>query len=204
MDVARRAASHVPDEVRSDEEIAAARIGPPEVLNAQIHLAPYDPEWPRLYEREAERIRAALGQDVLLLEHAGSTAVPGLSAKPKIDIILAVADSSDEAAYVPPMEAAGYVLRIREPDWHEHRVFKGPETDINLHVFTIGCAEISRMLGFRDHLRTGEADRLLYERNKQELATRTWKYTQHYADAKSEVVEEILSRIGPAPSCVTH
>lgn len=192
------------NKVRSDEELAAVRIGPPEVLNSQIYLAPYDPQWPRLFELEAARIRAALGERVLVLEHVGSTSIPGLSAKPRIDIILGVADSAAEASYVPLLEAAGYVLRIREPDWHEHRVFKGPDTDINLHVFTVGCGEINRMLGFRDHLRADAADRLLYERKKQELAGQTWKYTQHYADAKSEVVEEILGRIGVPAICATR
>jgi len=170
------------------------RIGPPEVLNSQITLAEYDAAWPELFEREAKRVRDALGERVLLLEHVGSTSVPGLAAKPRIDMVMAVVDSSDEAAYVPPMERAGYVLRIREPDWYEHRVFKGPDTDVNLHVFSAGCPELNRMILFRDHLRTHEDDRLLYERTKRELAQRTWKYTQHYADAKSTVVEEILTR----------
>ena len=165
--------------LRSDEEIAAARIGPPEIHNSTIYLAPYDPEWSRLFEREERRIRAALSDRALLIEHAGSTSVPGLSAKPIIDIVLAVADTTDELAYVPAMEAAGYVLRIREPDWHQHRLFKGPDTAVNLHVFTIGCTEIERMLFFRDHLRSDEADRTLYENTKQELARRTWKYVQH-------------------------
>lgn len=196
--------SRVPNKVRSDEEIAAGRIGPPEILNGQIYLAPYDPEWPRLFEREAARIKAALGERALVLEHAGSTSIPGISAKPRIDIILGVANSADETSYAPALEAAGYVLRIREPDWHEHRVFKGPDTDINLHVFTVGCAEITRMLGFRDHLRANEADRGLYERKKQELAKQTWKYTQHYADAKSEIVEEILGRLEVSATCATH
>ncbi|MDL2334445.1 MAG: GrpB family protein [Chloroflexota bacterium] len=190
--------------VRSDAEINAVRIGPPEVLNAQIYLAPYDPEWPQWYGREETRIRAALDERVLLLEHVGSTSIPELSAKPRIDIILGVADSGNEASYVPAMEAAGYVLRIREPDWHEHRVFKGPDSDINLHVFTAGCAEIQRMLGFRDHLRANKADRTAYEQRKQDLAKQTWKYTQHYADAKSEVVEAILAAAGIAAVCVTH
>jgi GrpB-like predicted nucleotidyltransferase (UPF0157 family) len=192
------------NKVRSDDEINSVRIGPPEVLNAQIYLAPYDVEWPQWYGREEARIRAALGNRVLLLEHVGSTSIPDLSAKPRIDIILGVGDSRDEPSYVPDMEAAGYILHIREPDWHEHRLFKGPDTDINLHVFTIGCAEIDRMLRFRDHLRTNATDRALYEQTKQELSRQTWKYVQHYADAKSEVVEEILSRIGPARSCVTN
>jgi GrpB-like predicted nucleotidyltransferase (UPF0157 family) len=186
-------------ELRSDAEIAAARIGPVEVLNTTVTLVPYDAEWPGAYEREAARVREILGERVVLLEHAGSTSVPGLSAKPVIDMVLAVADTADERAYVPAMEAAGYVLRVREPDWHEHRLFKGPHASINLHVFSAGCGEIERMLGFRDHLRASDAERLLYERTKHDLAARTWKYTQHYADAKSAVVEAIIARAGVPP-----
>ena len=113
--------------LKSDDEIAAARIGPPEVLNRPITLAEYDSAWPVLYEREAARIRAALADRALLIEHVGSTSVPGLAAKPHIDVLLAVADSSDEASYVPALEDAGYVLHIREPGWHEHRAFTGLE-----------------------------------------------------------------------------
>ena len=112
----------------------------------------YDPRWPVLYAREAERIRSILSHRALRLEHIGSTSVPGLPSKPIIDILLVVAASADEAAYVPPMEAAGYTLRIREPDWHEHRMFKGPDTDLNLHVFSLGCPEFDRLVTFRDHL----------------------------------------------------
>lgn len=177
-----------------EEEFLAAFVGEMPVLNGPILLVDYDPTWPELYAREAERIRAALGDRVLLLEHVGSTSVPGLAAKPRIDILLVVADSADEASYVPALEAAGYVLRIREPDWYEHRVFKGPDTDVNLHVFSPGCVEIERMLGFRDWLRSHPDDRELYERTKRDLARREWKYTQEYADAKTEVVEEILTR----------
>jgi GrpB-like predicted nucleotidyltransferase (UPF0157 family) len=184
--------------LKSDAEIAAARVGPPDVLDGPIALAEYDPAWPRLYDREAARIHDALGDRALLIEHVGSTAVPGLAAKPRLDIVLAVADSSDEASYVPALATAGYVLHIREPEWHEHRAFRGPDTDLNLHVFSEGCAEIERMLGFRDHLRRNEADRLLYERTKRALAERTWKFMQHYADAKTTVVEEILARAGTA------
>ena len=191
--------------MRSDDEIAAVRIGPPEIHNSTIHLAPYDPNWPRQFEEQAARIRGALGDRALLVEHAGSTSVPGLSAKPIIDIVLAVADTTDEQAYVPPLEAAGYVLRIREQDWHEHRLFKWSDPVVNLHVFTIGCVEIDRMLRFRDHLRADSADRELYEKTKRELAQRTWKYIQHYADAKTLVVEEIVSRSRVTPrDCVRH
>jgi GrpB-like predicted nucleotidyltransferase (UPF0157 family) len=179
----------------SEEQIQAARIGGAQPLpDGRVVLVEYDPRWPELFEREARRVRAALGGRVLGLEHCGSTSVPGLMAKPIVDMLLTVADSSDESAYVPPMEQAGYVLHIREPDWFEHRLFKGPDTDVNLHVFSAGSPEIDRMLLFRDHLRANPADRDLYLRTKRELAGLRWKYTQNYADAKSEIVEQIIAR----------
>jgi GrpB-like predicted nucleotidyltransferase (UPF0157 family) len=95
---------------------------------------------------------------------------------------------------VPAVEAAGYVLRIREPDWFEHRMFRERETNVNLHVFSRGCEEVDKMLLFRDWLREHEADRELYERTKRELAERTWKFGQEYANAKTAVVEEIVAR----------
>jgi GrpB-like predicted nucleotidyltransferase (UPF0157 family) len=177
-----------------EAELQAVRLQKVEVLGKPIELAEYDPAWPDFYEREAEKIRGALGNRVRVLEHAGSTSVLGLAAKPIIDIVLAVDDSVDEDAYVPPLEAAGYALTIREPDWHEHRLLKGNDPTVNLHVFSHGSDEVERMLVFRDRLRANEADRELYERTKRDLAERTWKYTQDYADAKTEVVEEILSR----------
>jgi GrpB-like predicted nucleotidyltransferase (UPF0157 family) len=181
----------------TEEQMREVTVGELKRLDGQIYLAPYDPDWQVLFAREEARIRAALGDQALLVEHVGSTSVPGLSAKPIIDILLVVPDSSNEPTYVPALEAAGYVHRIREPDWHEHRLFKGPDTDINLHVFSAGSTEIERMLAFRDHLRSDPADRDRYESAKRELAARTWAYTQNYADAKSAVVEEIIARALP-------
>jgi GrpB-like predicted nucleotidyltransferase (UPF0157 family) len=178
----------------SEEQILASTVGERVPLNSTIRLDDYDPSWPQKFERQRSRIKGILGDRALLIEHVGSTSVPGLAAKPIIDILLVVADSGDEPAYIPDMEAAGYVLRIREPDWYQHRLFKGPDTNINLHVFSAGCPEIERMLLFRDYLRTNESDRQLYERTKHELAAKTWKYTQNYADAKAQVVETIMTR----------
>lgn len=177
-----------------EDELRAFTVGELQPLAGPIVLADYDPEWPVLFEREAARIRTILGERALRIEHVGSTSVPGLAAKPVIDIVLVLADSSDELAYVAPLEAAGYVLRIREQDWHEHRVLKGPDTNVNLHVFSEGSPEIDRMLAFRDRLRANDSDRTCYERSKRELAEREWKYVQDYADAKTAVVEEIIAR----------
>ena len=184
----------------TEEELRAQTIGELAPLTGPIVLCDYDPSWPSLFRREATRVRSTLGATVKLLEHAGSTSVPGLPAKPIVDMILAVPDSSDESTYVPPLEAAGYVLRIREPHWFEHRVFKGPDTNVNLHVFTVGCAEIDQMLLFRDWLRQSAEDRDLYASTKRALAARDWKYVQNYADAKTGVVHEILARARGARS----
>jgi len=178
----------------TDEEIRQVTVGEPTPVNGQITLVEYDPAWPEQFAREAARIRGALGDVALRIEHIGSTSVPRLTAKPIIDIMLVVADSGDEPSYVPALEAAGYVLRIREPEWHEHRVFKGPDININLHVYTEGSAEIERLLLLRNRLRDNDAERDLYEQTKRHLARQHWTYVQNYADAKSEVIEAIIAR----------
>jgi GrpB-like predicted nucleotidyltransferase (UPF0157 family) len=187
---------------RTHEQIQALTVGVIEPLTAPIRFVAYDPEWPALFVREEARIRSILGDLVVGLEHTGSTAVPGLAAKPIIDITMTVPDVTDEPAFAPDLEAAGYVLRIREsePDWYDHRVFKGPDTNVNLHVFSAGCIELERMVGLRDWLRTHDDDRELYEATKRDLIKRDWTFVQNYADAKGEVVEAIASRAGlPGP-----
>ena len=183
-------------EQTTQERLAAVTIGAPEPLNGSIQLAPYDPDWPLKFASLAARIRQALADRVVLLEHAGSTSVEHLSAKPIIDMVLAIADSSDESAYVPLLESHGFRLRIREPAWFEHRLLKFADPEANLHVFSAGCAEIDRMLAFRDRLRTHEGDRRLYEESKVALAARSWEYVQDYADAKSDIIRAILARAG--------
>jgi GrpB-like predicted nucleotidyltransferase (UPF0157 family) len=180
--------------VRTENELRASLVGDAPPSSGPVVLVDYDADWPVLFRREAERIRGALGDAALKIEHAGSTSVPGLAAKPIIDVVLVVAESADETAYVPALEAVGYVLRIREPDWFEHRLLKGPDTSVNVHVFSSGCPEIERMLLFRDRLRRNASDRELYEQTKRELAKKDWRYTQDYADAKEGVVEQIIAR----------
>jgi len=161
-------------------------------------LVPYDASWPRSAAERLADLRRALApldpDEQFDYQHIGSTSVPGLAAKPVIDMVLVVADSRDEDAYVPQLEAAGYVLRIREPDWYEHRLFKGPDTNVNLHIFSDGCEEVERMLAFRDWLRAHDDDRELYESAKRELAAQEWRHVQNYADAKSVVVLDIMAR----------
>jgi GrpB-like predicted nucleotidyltransferase (UPF0157 family) len=169
-------------------------LQPPVRADGPIRLTDPDPHWFVQYAREKERIQAALGPRAVQIEHVGSTSVPELAAKPVIDIVLVVNDSADEAAYLPDLEATGYHLQFREPDWYEHRLLRDHDPDVQVHVFTIGSPEVERMLLFRDRLRTRPEERELYQRTKRELAARRWNYIQDYADAKTSVVEEIISR----------
>ncbi|MFW5469887.1 GrpB family protein [Knoellia sp. CPCC 206435] len=175
--------------------------GRPEPWSVPVVLHEPDPTWPASAEQEVRTIRHALGPLSLAADHVGSTSVPGLAAKPVLDLLLQVPDSADEAAYVPPLVALGYWLQVREPDWLEHRVLyrrtaRGSPWAVNLHVLSpgLGSSEIARMLTFRDWLRSHPQDRDRYAAVKRELAARPWRYVQDYADAKSEVVEDILDR----------
>ena len=177
----------------TEADIEAYTLGGARRHDGPVLLAEYDVTWPDIFAIEEARIRMALGDAALSVEHVGSTAVPGLAAKPIIDILLEVADSSNETSYVIPLESHGYELRVREPAWWEHRVLKSSEMDVNLHVFSVGCPEVARMLRFRDRLRANSTDRKCYEVKKRELAMREWKYIQYYADAKTGIIEEILT-----------
>ena len=183
-----------PNDVAAYDELEQRRIGGPQPLTGPIELREYDSRWPDRYAEHASRLRGALGKRAVRVEHVGSTSVPGLAAKPIIDIALEVPDTTDEAAYVGDLEAAGYVLDFREPEWFEHRLFKPADGTVNLHVFPAGCSETDRMVRFRDWLRGNDDDRELYLQTKRDLAARDWKYGQQYADAKTGVIEEIMAR----------
>jgi len=174
-----------------DKPLATGLIGGAE--KREIRIVDYDAGWPKKFETHAKRIAEALGGSALRIEHVGSTSVPGLAAKPIIDIIVVVADSADESVYLPRLEAAGYVLRVREPDWNEHRMLRTPERDVHVHVYSAGCPEIRRNLAFRDRLRRDDDDRRRYERTKRELAACEWPDMNAYAYAKTEVIESILA-----------
>ncbi|MEV0606202.1 GrpB family protein [Polymorphospora rubra] len=161
-----------------------------------ISIRPYDPNWPARYRHEEVRIRATLGVRALAVEHVGSTAVPGLPAKDRLDIDLIVADPADEEAYVPDLTAAGYVLRTREPHWYEHRCLWTDGHDVNLHVFGPDCDEYLRHIIFRDWLRSHPDDRDRCAARKYEAAAAHPLSASRYRHAKAEVVVEILKRAG--------
>jgi len=175
----------------TDETFETGLIGG--VEKREIRIAEYDPKWPSSFEKHAKIIGDAIGSAAFRIEHIGSTSVPGLAAKPIIDILVVVKDSGDESLYLPRLEAAGYVLRVREPDWYEHRMFRTPEKDVHVHIHSDGCPEIHRNLTFRDRLRWNSDDRKRYEQIKRQLATHDWPDMNAYAQAKTQVIEEIFA-----------
>lgn len=170
-----------------DEELDRVLIGGRE--EREIRIEPYSDDWPRRFSVERKRIETALGATARRIEHIGSTAVPGLAAKPVIDILVSVEDPDDEPA-LAPMERVGYRLRVREP---AHRMVRTPERDVHVHVWPAGSDDEHRHVLFRDWLRSHPDDRLEYERTKRSLAGK-WRDTNYYARAKSPVVDRIMER----------
>jgi GrpB-like predicted nucleotidyltransferase (UPF0157 family) len=175
----------------ADEPLETGLIGGAE--KREIKVVDYDLDWPKKFETHARVIADALGGSALRIEHVGSTSVPGLAAKPIIDVLVVVLDSADESAYLLQLEAVGYVLRVREPDWNEHRMFRTPEKDVHIHIYSAGCPEIRRNLTFRDRLRRNTDDRRRYEQTKRELAAQEWSDMNAYAAAKTEMIESIIA-----------
>jgi GrpB-like predicted nucleotidyltransferase (UPF0157 family) len=164
---------------------------------ALVEVVDPDARWPECFGDLDARIRATLGPRALQVEHVGSTAVPGLPAKPVIDVDLTVADPAEEAAYVPPLERAGFTLRIREPWWYEHRLLVATEPTCNLHVFGFDSPELVRHRIFRDWLRTHDSDRQLYATVKRRAAAEAMAHgenAEQYNARKERVVREIYRR----------
>jgi GrpB-like predicted nucleotidyltransferase (UPF0157 family) len=191
-----------PYETADLDEVAKVRVGAPP--SRTITVVRYDATWPAAFDDVDRRVRAALGDRVLALDHVGSTAVPGLAAKPVIDVDLTVADSADEAAYLPDLEAAGFALRIREPDWEEHRVLTDAALATNLHVFSPGATEPQRHLLFRAWLRHHPEDRAAYGELKSELGTRGFTDGMDYNNHKAALVYDIYERIFAADPAHPH
>ena len=162
-----------------------------------IEIADPDPAWPRRYDDLASRIREVLGWRVLQLEHVGSTSVPGLPAKPIIDIDLTVADPDREQDYVPALETIGFLLSIREPWWYGHRALRSDELACNLHVFGFDSPEPVRHRIFRDWLRGNPEERDRYAAAKRQAASQANAEGEHvmqYNARKEQVLREIYHR----------
>lgn len=164
-------------------------VGGPEAVT--VGIRDYDPSWPLAFAEHRDRIRLALADQHVEITHIGSTSVPGLAAKPIIDVLVTVEDITAEEDYLDALLAAGYELRVREPG---HRLVRTPERDVHVHVYEQHARAVDEYLLLRDRLRTDAADRALYERIKRELMQRTWDDMNAYADAKTAVIEAIKER----------
>jgi GrpB-like predicted nucleotidyltransferase (UPF0157 family) len=182
---------HDADQPRQDVTTIEIVGGPESVT---VRLEPADPGWAAVFEEHRRRILEALpgsGADAPVVEHIGSTAVPGLAAKPIVDIVVAVADVTAEATYLDQLLAAGYELRVREPG---HRLVRTPARDVHVHVYQRGATAVDEYLLLRDHLRADADERALYERTKRELLDRSWDDMNAYAEAKTAIITAIKER----------
>lgn len=192
--------AEVPREVRerfqgSPDQDAVALVGEPPRFFDSVLIEDYDPAWADRFAAASSALGGQLGGLVIGVEHVGSTSVPGLAAKPIIDIDLQLEDTEEESLYIPALEVLGYRLVLREPWWHGHRMLVSAEEDVNLHVWPADAPEPVRHRLFRDWLRTHADDRQLYEGTKRALAQQTAATPREYSLAKNAVIDEIYQRI---------
>jgi GrpB-like predicted nucleotidyltransferase (UPF0157 family) len=191
-----------PHETVTPKQMSAATVVSWPARPVEV-VAP-DPAWRDAFATLTRLVRAALGDRVVSIDHVGSTSIPQMWAKPLIDIDLIVADSSAEASYAPDLEAGGFTLIIREPDWHEHRMFSFNEPRCNLHVFSPDAVEPKRHMMFRDWLSTHADDHAAYRDIKRSLAERSPQTVWQYNNDKSALIYEIYERIFAADSAHAH
>jgi GrpB-like predicted nucleotidyltransferase (UPF0157 family) len=156
-----------------------------------VTLSEYDPSWPARFEALREELSAGLGPLAASIEHIGSTAGPGLAAKPIVDVLVTVQRIEPDDEYLAALEVAGYTLRVREPG---HRMFRSPARDVHVHFWARSSTEAEDYLLLRDRLRCSARDRDEYERLKRELAPRAWPDVNYYAEAKGPLITELLAR----------
>ncbi|MFZ1382104.1 MAG: GrpB family protein [Scrofimicrobium sp.] len=173
---------------------------------AKIELSEYDARWPLQAESIRLRLLEALGMRAIRIEHIGSTSVEGLVAKPVIDIDVTVADPAKEDAWLPLLEQQGFILTVREPWWHEHRMLRGGQraddciapTDggpaANIHIFGPDSPELIKHIVFRNWLRISPDDRERYATAKRVAASVPDPLTTEYNARKQEVIREIFQR----------
>jgi GrpB-like predicted nucleotidyltransferase (UPF0157 family) len=156
-----------------------------------IKIVSYDQNWPKKFEKHKETIQKALGSTANRIDHIGSTSVPDLPAKPIIDIQVSIDNPENESTYVPKLEKHGYILRVREDG---HRMLRTPELDVHIHICQSGSDWEQRHLLLKDWLLRNEKDKIKYQKLKEKLSKQNWKTMNHYADAKGELIEEIMKR----------
>lgn len=160
-----------------------------------VEVVAYDISWPETYAEVSNSIENELGSRIQKIDHIGSTAIPGIAAKPVIDIDLTVADPDDEENYLPALENLGFQLIVREPRFHGHRLFHLKKPRVNLHVFGPDCPETVRHLLFRDWLRQSDEDCQRYENAKLKAVKGCSVDIARYHENKQRVVHDIYRKI---------
>jgi GrpB-like predicted nucleotidyltransferase (UPF0157 family) len=159
-----------------------------------VEIVMYDNAWPARFMDWRDKLAASLKPITPRIEHVGSTSVPGLAAKPVIDIQISVDDVTDEAAYVPGIESVGIQLRSREEGHRFFRPFAGRPRDVQVHACATGSRWERRHLLFRDYLRADAEARAAYTTAKAEIAARWSDDRIAYADAKTDIIEVLMTR----------
>ncbi|MGC4796884.1 GrpB family protein [Micromonospora saelicesensis] len=186
------------------EQVDAGLVGEPPRTWESVVIEEYDGAWAQRFIAVRSSLTEALGGLIIRVEHVGSTAVPGLAAKPVIDVDLVIGDTADESGYLPALQRLGYRLVLREPWWHGHRMLLSPAEDVNLHVWPQGAPEPVRHLLFRDWLRSHPHDRERYAATKRRLARDTAHRPRDYSLAKNDVIDEIYARIFAASAAAAE
>ncbi|SCF44074.1 GrpB family protein [Micromonospora saelicesensis] len=186
------------------EQVDAGLVGEPPRTWESVVIEEYDGAWAQRFIAVRSSLTEALGGLIIGVEHVGSTAVPGLAAKPVIDVDLVIEDTADESGYLPALQRLGYRLVLREPWWHGHRMLLSPAEDVNLHVWPQGAPEPVRHLLFRDWLRSHPHDRERYAATKRRVARDTEHRPRDYSLAKNDVIDEIYARIFAASAAAAE
>jgi GrpB-like predicted nucleotidyltransferase (UPF0157 family) len=167
-------------------------------MSYPVVIVDYDPEWPARYAAEAARIRETLGDRIVAVEHIGSTAVPGLAAKPIIDLMVGLRRLADAGDCIAPLEGLGYeYVPQYEESMPERRYFhKGPpgSRTHHLHMVEVTSDFWERHLLFRDHLRAHPEETRAYAALKRELAGRHGADREAYTNAKTDFIEAAVDR----------
>jgi GrpB-like predicted nucleotidyltransferase (UPF0157 family) len=162
--------------------------------DGELYLLDYQPAWPRLFEEEAERIRAACGDRLVGIEHIGSTSIPGLAAKPILDIMPLLVSFEEGFDIVPNMEGLGYEYKGEYGIPRRHYFVKGTPRTHHVHMYEADDDEVVRHLLFRDYLREYADTAAEYESLKRRLAAEVPR--EDYPEAKTGFVAQVLARAG--------
>lgn len=166
----------------------------------EVEIVDYTPTWPEQYEQEAAKILEVLDRDrIAAIEHIGSTAIPGLAAKPIIDVMVGVAAIEAARSFVPLLEGIGYVFWSDSP--HRDRLFfvkgmppYGPRRTHHVHVFEINSELWQRRLLFRDYLRSHPDAKQDYEVLKRQLAAEFRTDREAYTERKRGFIDAIVAK----------